>query len=130
MPLSAFATHVSPRYAAKLLQHYGAIALFTEWEDTACEIRGATRRMSIPAAGSTGAASTDRFIDITLQESRDYPAGKVRLRGSRASGGRQGGVPSTSSFNCRATTRNPHRRMYVSKHQYEHVTDAGKGKAG
>jgi len=90
MSLSAFATHVSPRYAAKLLQHYGAIALFTEWEDTACEIRGATRRMSIPAAGSTGAASTDRFIDITLQESRDYPAGKVRLRGSRASGGRQG----------------------------------------
>jgi hypothetical protein len=35
--------------------------------------------------GSNGAASTDRFVDITLQEQRDYPAGSLRPQGSRAS---------------------------------------------
>jgi hypothetical protein len=38
MQLSAFASHVSRCDAAKLLHSRGAIALFTEWEDTGCQI--------------------------------------------------------------------------------------------
>jgi hypothetical protein len=67
-------------------------ALFTEWEDTALRNFSCYAKDDYPATGSTGAASTDKFIDITLQEQRDYPAGRVRLRGSRASLDTQGAI--------------------------------------
>jgi hypothetical protein len=57
-----------PREAAKLLHFCGAFACFAEWEDTACQISSCYAKESILATGSAGAACTDTFIDITLQE--------------------------------------------------------------
>lgn len=62
---------MSYSHAANLLHYYGAIVLFTELEDTAHEIRCATRRMLNPAAGSTGATSIRQVHRLSRCRSRD-----------------------------------------------------------
>jgi hypothetical protein len=88
MHLGAFALHRFARSFATQLTCCTAAAHLQaapNGKTRAAKFPRATRRNSILATGSAGAASTDTFIDITLQEQRDCAAGRVRRQGSRAS---------------------------------------------
>jgi hypothetical protein len=92
--MSHFAMHT------KRLHSHGAMARSTEWEDTGCQISSCYAKDCILVTGSAGAASTDRFIDITLQAQRDYPAGResdCEARGPVSTPGGQSANNSTSS---------------------------------
>jgi carbon monoxide dehydrogenase subunit G len=85
MQLSAFAGCVSLAMQLNCCIITAQLRCSPNGKTRAAKFPRATRRICIHATGSAGATSTDKFIDITLQDERDYPAGRVRLRGSRAS---------------------------------------------
>jgi hypothetical protein len=54
-----------------MLPAAAALAMPTEWEDTACDISSSSAKDGNLATGSSGAASTDTFVEAARG---DYPA--------------------------------------------------------